>query len=97
MEALFRVRQRRLLMCDERASGRLLYRSEIMTVHKSRPAPATHGHPPAAAADAPDVAAKQEPTYQTSAAQPDSQAERSVLHPEWHDPEWRYYHGAWGG
>jgi hypothetical protein len=68
-----------------------------MTVHKSRPATSTHGHPPAAAKDAPDVAAKQEPTYQTSAAQPDSQAERSVLHPEWHDPEWRYYHGAWGG
>ena len=72
-------------------------RSRIMTVHKSRPATTTHGHPPAAAKDAPDVPARQEPTYQTSAAQPDSQAERSVLHPEWHDPEWRYYHGAWGG
>ncbi len=69
-----------------------------MTVHtissglsRSRP---MHLQPPRAA---PEVAAKQEPTYQSSAAQPDSQAERSVLHPEWHDPEWRYYHGAWGG
>jgi hypothetical protein len=74
-----------------------------MTVHKSRPDSAPHGHPPCEARRAtavnaaPEVAAKQEPTYQSSAAQPDSQAERSVLHPEWHDPEWRYYHGAWGG
>jgi hypothetical protein len=29
--------------------------------------------------------------------QPANQSERSVMHPEWHDPEWRYYHGAWGG
>ena len=25
------------------------------------------------------------------------QASRSVMHPESYDPEWRYYHGAWGG
>jgi hypothetical protein len=25
------------------------------------------------------------------------QAARSVMHPESFDPEWRYYHGAWGG
>jgi hypothetical protein len=24
------------------------------------------------------------------------QASRSVMHPESNDPEWRYYHGAWG-
>ncbi len=27
----------------------------------------------------------------------DEQAARSVMHPESYDPEWRYYHGAWGG
>lgn len=32
-----------------------------------------------------------------AATQPSTQAERSVMHPEWQDPEWRYYHGAWGG
>ncbi len=68
-----------------------------MTVHQSPPPSAAHGHAQAAAKNMPEVAAKQGPTYQSSAAQPDSQAERSVLHPEWHDPEWRYYHGAWGG
>ncbi len=25
------------------------------------------------------------------------QAARAVMHPESYDPEWRYYHGAWGG
>ncbi|MBM4459481.1 MAG: hypothetical protein FJ011_17280 [Chloroflexi bacterium] len=25
------------------------------------------------------------------------EAARAVMHPDWHDPEWRYYHGAWGG
>ena len=25
------------------------------------------------------------------------QAARSVMHPDSYDPEWRYYHGAWGG
>ncbi len=25
------------------------------------------------------------------------EASRSVMHPESFDPEWRYYHGAWGG
>ena len=24
-----------------------------------------------------------------------SQAERAVMHPDYSDPEWRYYHGAW--
>ena len=24
-------------------------------------------------------------------------AARSVMHPDGFDPEWRYYHGAWGG
>jgi hypothetical protein len=37
------------------------------------------------------------PCAAASAPQPASQSERSVMHPEWHDPEWRYYHGAWGG
>lgn len=37
------------------------------------------------------------PSAASSAPQPASQSERSVMHPEWHDPEWRYYHGAWGG
>ncbi len=23
------------------------------------------------------------------------QAARSVMHPDYSDPEWRYYHGAW--
>ncbi len=27
----------------------------------------------------------------------DEQAARSVMHPDSYDPEWRYYHGAWGG
>ena len=27
----------------------------------------------------------------------DDQAARSVMHPDTYDPEWRYYHGAWGG
>lgn len=37
------------------------------------------------------------PSTAASAPPPTSQSERSVMHPEWHDPEWRYYHGAWGG
>lgn len=37
------------------------------------------------------------PSAAASAPQPTSQSERAVMHPEWHDPEWRYYHGAWGG
>lgn len=24
-------------------------------------------------------------------------AARSVMHPDWHDTDWRYYFGAWGG
>ena len=24
-----------------------------------------------------------------------AQAARSVMHPDYSDPEWRYYHGAW--
>lgn len=24
-------------------------------------------------------------------------AARAVMHPESHDREWRFYHGAWGG
>ncbi len=37
------------------------------------------------------------PSAAANVVRPTSQAERSVMHPEWHDPEWRYYHGAWGG
>ncbi|GEM_PF-1165001 len=37
------------------------------------------------------------PSAVANVVRPASQAERSVMHPEWHDPEWRYYHGAWGG
>lgn len=33
--------------------------------------------------------------------QPDStaheEAARSVMHPDYHDPDWRYYHGAMAG
>jgi hypothetical protein len=39
--------------------------------------------------------------YREDTASPSSevndQAARSVMHPESYDPEWRYYHGAWGG
>jgi hypothetical protein len=24
-------------------------------------------------------------------------AARAVMHPDWHDTDWRYYFGAWGG
>ncbi len=39
------------------------------------------------------------PTWSESAAQPVSQAELAVMHPEdntgdRHDPDWRYYHAA---
>jgi hypothetical protein len=50
--------------------------------------------PPPVAPAPPDPPA---PAAASSAPQPASQSERSVMHPEWHDPEWRYYHGAWGG
>lgn len=68
-----------------------------MTIYHAHPAASQHAPDDAGPAAAPEVTARQHPTYQSGAAQPDSQAERSVLHPEWHDPEWRYYHGAWGG
>jgi len=29
-----------------------------------------------------------------AAVRPTSQAERAVMHPEHHDPDWRYYHAA---
>jgi len=66
-----------------------------MTVHNSDSTqPACHqaDSPVSAAPTAP-----QTPTFKSGVAQPASQAERSVMHPEWQDPEWRYYHGAWGG
>jgi hypothetical protein len=34
------------------------------------------------------------------AAEPQStaaHAARAVMHPDWHDTDWRYYFGAWGG
>ena len=40
---------------------------------------------------------EQTPAATPEAAPSHSQAARSVMHPEWQDPEWRYYHGAWGG
>ncbi len=43
----------------------------------------THRQPHEKAGDAP-------PTQHEQAA-------RSVMHPDGFDPEWRYYHGAWGG
>ena len=39
---------------------------------------------------------RQEPD-RTEADAKAEQASRSVMHPESYDPEWRYYHGAWGG
>lgn len=68
-----------------------------MTIHRSTATATAPAPDDANPEDALEVTAKQHPTYQSSAARPDSQAERSVLHPDWHDPEWRYYHGAWGG
>lgn len=49
--------------------------------------------------DAPDQQAATPETWRYSAASAGTQeqAERSVMHPEAYDPEWRYYHGAWGG
>lgn len=42
------------------------------------------------------------PTAQAEDAQPDEpnaadHAARSVMHPDAHDTDWRYYFGAWGG
>lgn len=41
------------------------------------------------------------PAMMNSAAQPAPHpavhAARAVMHPEHHDPDWRYYHGAMGG
>lgn len=40
------------------------------------------------------------PRWQTQTADAKASAEdaaRAVMHPESYDPEWRYYHGAWGG
>jgi hypothetical protein len=28
-------------------------------------------------------------------AEESGQAQRAVMHPDWHDAEWRYYFGAW--
>jgi hypothetical protein len=44
---------------------------------------------PAQANSAPNDAA-------TDPADTDAAA-RSVMHPDWHDTDWRYYFGAWGG
>lgn len=63
-------------------------------------APHTQSAAPAQADPATDKVAPAEPpapSATSSAPRPASQAERSVMHPEWQDPEWRYYHGAWGG
>jgi hypothetical protein len=76
----------------------LLFQEEDqrMTAHNSDPAQPAHFH---YCADNQTGAAieAQAPASESGTTQPVTQAERSVMHPEWHDPEWRYYHGAWGG
>jgi hypothetical protein len=37
-----------------------------------------------------------QPAREDAADEP-VQAARAVMHPESYDPDWRYYHGAWGG
>ncbi len=59
---------------------------------------------PATAKGQPRGEVGQAPTYEPGAtpkghphsapARPTSQAERAVMHPEHHDPDWRYYHAA---
>ncbi len=59
---------------------------------------------PATAKGQPRPQVSQAPTYEPGVtpkghqhnppARPTSQAERAVMHPEHHDPDWRYYHAA---
>ncbi len=67
-----------------------------MNAHRTQPTASAQADPQANKA-APAPAEPPAPSATSSTPQPVSQAERSVMHPEWHDPEWRYYHGAWGG
>ena len=41
-----------------------------------------------------DLGATEPPPDHTSHYE---KAARSVMHPDYHDPDWRYYHGAMGG
>ena len=36
-------------------------------------------------------------TATPAASHPADHAARAVMHPDRHDPDWRYYHGAMGG
>lgn len=49
---------------------------------------------------APEVSGPDAPADRVPAEAPSrmtDHAARAVMHPEWHDPDWRYYHGAWAG
>ncbi len=53
--------------------------------------------PPKRASDEPQQVKGKETAHPKDAHAKAEQASRSVMHPENFDPEWRYYHGAWGG
>jgi|YNPBryantNP2012_1023418.scaffolds.fasta_scaffold01760_7 hypothetical protein len=68
-----------------------------MNAYRTEPVFAAPSHMRGNSADSARPEPRQEFTYAAAAATQSTQAERSVMHPEWQDPEWRYYHGAWGG
>lgn len=68
-----------------------------MKAYRPEPTNATPGHAHGAGADDARPEPHQKFAHATAAGMPSTQAERSVMHPERQDPEWRYYHGAWGG
>ena len=47
----------------------------------------------------PGAPAEEQPTggEPGGVARTTQQAARAVMHPDWQDTDWRYYHGAWGG
>ena len=63
------------------------YDGEPDTSEQARPT----GQEPAPAAPRLHKPAAGEPAKDTN------QAERAAMHPEGHDLEWHYYHGAWSG
>ncbi|MGC8781842.1 MAG: hypothetical protein ACP5UQ_13350 [Anaerolineae bacterium] len=68
-----------------------------MNVYRTDVVFAAPSHVRAVPADQPPREPHAEFAAPPVAGRPSTQAERSVMHPEWQDPEWRYYHGAWGG
>ncbi len=62
-----------------------------MTAHES--SKTTH----AAEQRARTVKAKFSPPEAQPKSMPHEEAARSVMHPDYHDPDWRYYHGAMAG